>query len=104
MRPLLIDSEVGVHLYQSRPDKFFLFGRDLIGTKPLVLAAQHDFGFRPALKITVPRRMHVVAAKGRNNNDIAFMSEIENRCCSLAPCFAAPRRQHHERRSSERIA
>ena len=72
--------------------------------KPPALAVYHDFGFRTALKIKVPRRMHVVAAKGRNNNEIGSILEIKNRYCSLAPGYAAPRSEHHEGRCSERIA
>jgi len=72
--------------------------------KPPALAVYYDFGFRIALKITVPRRMHVIAAKGRNNNEIGSILEIKNRCCSLAPRFAAPRSEHHEGRSAEHIA
>jgi len=64
----LIDSEIRVHLYQSRPDKFFLFGRDPIREKPPALAVYYDFGFWTVLKIKVPRRMDIVAAKGRDNN------------------------------------
>jgi hypothetical protein len=100
---LLIDGEVRVHLYQSRPDKSFLFGRDPIGEKPPVLSVDYDFGFRTALKIEVPRRMHVVAAKGRNNNEIGSILEIENRGASLASRYAASRSEHHERRCSERV-
>ena len=72
--------------------------------KPPVLAVYHDFGFRTALKIKVPRRMHVVAAKGRNNNEIGSILEIKNRCCSLPPGFAAPGGEQHEGRCSEPIA
>jgi hypothetical protein len=32
------------------------------------LAVYHDFGFWTVLKIKVPRRMDIVAAKGRDNN------------------------------------
>ena len=72
--------------------------------KPPALAVYYDFGFGTALEIEVPRGMHVVAAKGRNNNEIGSILEIKNRCCSLAPRFAAPRSEHHEGRCSERIA
>ena len=47
--------------------------------------------------------MHVVAAKGRNHNEIGSIFEIKNRCRSLPPCFAALRSEHHEGRYSERI-
>ena len=72
--------------------------------KPSPLAVYYDFGFRTLFKIKIPRRMHIVAAKRPNNNQIGSVLKIENRCCSLSTCFAAPRNQHHERRSSEQIA
>jgi hypothetical protein len=72
--------------------------------KPPPLAVYDYFGFRTAFKIKVPRRMHVVAAKGRNHNEIGFILEIKHRCCSLAPGFPAPRSEQHKGRSSERIA
>lgn len=72
--------------------------------KPPALAVYYDFGFGTALEIEVPRRMHVVAAKGRNHNEIGFILEIKHRCCSLAPGFPAPRSEQHKGRSSERIA
>jgi len=92
---LLIDSEVRVQIYQSWPDTFSLLRRDSAGENRPALAVYYDFGFRTELKIEVPPRMHVVAAKGRNYNQIGAILEIENRCCSLATGFAAPRGEQH---------
>jgi hypothetical protein len=48
--------------------------------------------------------MHVVAAKGRNYNQIVSRLEVENRGCSFAAGFAASRSQHHKGKFSERVA
>ena len=71
--------------------------------KPPALAVHQGFGFRTALEIEVPRRMHVVAAKGRNHDKIGSILEIKHRRCSLPPCFPALRSKHHEGRCAERI-
>ena len=75
-----------------------------MGEKPTVRAVQQDFGSRKGLEIEIPGRMHVVAAKGRHNDQIGSVLEIENRGGSHAPCPAALRCEQHERSFSDPIA